>query len=443
MRRTRWLVRNKYRQNIVVNVYEGYIGEALGSMSKRTYFMQNVIGPDANGNVTIQCKDVLARIEERKAQAPIASPGELYADITDSQTSIEVANAVEADYPASGTIRINDELMTYSSRATSTNGITFTITARGSDGTNAAEHSAEDAVQECLRYTAQRIDTIVEDLMTNYGGIDASYLATTEWATEVDDYLPSYLLTTVITEPTSVTQLISEIQVQGTCFFWWCECNGTVKMKAIRGVDAEVDLITEDNIIADSVTLKDKPRERVSQAWVYWGTRDYSRAVDDPNRYSSLIVNADLTSETDELYGEPSIRTIFGRWLPTGALAENTATKIITRYVDVPQEIKFRLDAKDRAYWTGDTIRIEHYLDVDEFGNKQIRRWTIISAEEVVRGDTVEYVAEDTTLYGEISFILAGGAADYPGAASAAFGAAYIGDADGLLSDGEPCARIS
>jgi len=155
------------------------------------------------------------------------------------------------------------------------------------------------------------------------------------------------------------------------------------------------------------------------------------------------VVNADLDSETDELYGEPSIRKIFGRWLPSGALAANTATKIITRYVDVPQECRFRLDAKDRDYWVGDTIEIDHHLDVDEFGEKRFRRWTIISAEEVEHGHIVQYVAEDTTLYGEVSFILAGGAADYPGEASVDFGAAYIGNADGLLSDGNPSARIS
>jgi hypothetical protein len=102
-----------------------------------------------------------------------------------------------------------------------------------------------------------------------------------------------------------------------------------------------------------------------------------------------------------------------------------------------------KLDAKDRTYWVGDTLRISHFLDVDSFGVRQIRNWTIVSAEETVPGQIVDYVLEDTTLYGRIHYIMASGAADYPGAASAPFKNCYIGDANGLLSDGTPCGRIT
>jgi hypothetical protein len=165
--------------------------------------------------------------------------------------------------------------------------------------------------------------------------------------------------------------------------------------------------------------------------------------VEDPNSYPSLHVDANLESESDLLYGEASIRTIYGRWLPTDALAANTASKILVRYVDIPNEVVFRMDAKDRDYWVGDTVKISHHLDVDKLGDRRIRQWTIVSAEEVVPGETVEYTAEDTTLYGRIHYVMASGAADYPGAASAPFKNFYIGDANGLLSDGSSCGRIS
>jgi hypothetical protein len=101
------------------------------------------------------------------------------------------------------------------------------------------------------------------------------------------------------------------------------------------------------------------------------------------------------------------------------------------------------MDAKDRGYWVGDSVYISHHLDVDEFGDRRVRQWTITSAEEKVPGEVVEYVAEDTTLYGKIHYIMANGTADYPGAASAPFKNLYIGDADGLLSDGTACGRIA
>jgi hypothetical protein len=132
-------------------------------------------------------------------------------------------------------------------------------------------------------------------------------------------------------------------------------------------------------------------------------------------------------------------RTIYGRWLNSDALAQATGNTILTRYVDIPSQCKFRLDAKDRQYWVGDSFYVSHHLDVDQYGQRRLRQWTVISAEEVTPGETVEYVCEDTTLYSRIYFIQESGAADYTDDPTLA----YIGDADGLLSDETLSARIS
>lgn len=441
---SRWLRRNKYRQNVVIKIYEGYAGQALSAMTVRTYFLQNATWPTAGGRVTIQGKDILSRIEERKAQAPVASPGVLYTGITDAETSMEVANAVEADYSASGTLRVGDEIMTYTGRATSTNGITFTGLTRGTDNSTAAAHQVDAGVQECLRYTAQRADDVIYDLMTTYGDIDASWLDTTGWAAEFDLYMTFYKLTTLITEPTGVNDLLSEIQLQAMCYLWWDERDAQVKLKSIRGIDAEPPTLTaESNILEGSFSITEKPRERASQVWIYYNQNDYTAQEDRPATYESQFVIANLESETDNLYGEKSIRKVFARWLPSDVLAQNTATKIITRYVDIPSVCNFRLDAKDRSYWVGDTVKISHHLDVDDYGERRLRNWTIVSAEEKIPGEVVEYTAEDTTLYGRIHYVMATGAADYPGAASVPFKNCYIGNSDGLLSDGTSAGRIS
>lgn len=441
---TRWLVRNKYRQNIVINVYEGYAGQTLAEMTKRQYFLNSITGPDSSGQVTIQGKDILARIEERKAQAPVGSFGELYTSIDATQTSFEVAGALVSEYDASGTIRVGDEIMTYTSVTTSTNGIEFSGVTRGTDGSTADDHDEETTVQQCLRYTDQDIDDLLFDLLTTYGGIDASYLDTTNWAAEVDTYLAAYKLTGLVTEPVSVFQLVSEIQVQALCFLWWDERDALVKLKAIRGVDIEPETLTDDaNIIAGSFSLTEKPRERVSRIYVHYLMRDFTQNYDDAEAYTARYGVVDLESETAELYGEKSVRNVYARFLRSQALAANTATKIITRYVEVPTEATFEMDAKDRGYWVGDTFRISHYLDRDQFGNRRIRQWTVISAEEIVPGEVVRYTVADTTLYGRIHYIMAADAADYPGYDVAPAKNCYIGDADGLLSDGETAGTIS
>lgn len=441
---TRWLVRNKYRQNILINVYEGYAGQALADMKKRSYFLQSVSGPDESGRVTIQGKDILARIEERKAQAPAASPGELASALTDVATSFEVAGATTADYAASGTLRIDDEIVTYTSRSTSGSNVLFSGVTRGTDGTVAAEHEAEAVVQQCLRYTDQAVDDVISDLLQTYGGISSAYLDLAGWATEVDTYANAYRLTALITEPTAVSELVSEIQTQALVYVWWNERDAKVKLKVIRGIDAEPDLLTDaGNIIGGSFALKEKPRERISQVTIYYQQSDYVGSPEDQASYLSAYILKDAESETAELYGEPSIRTIYARWLRTAALAQSTATRIIRRYVDTPSQCTFAMDAKDRAYWVGDTMQISHFLDVDQYGSRRVRNWTITSAEEVEPGHLVRYTAEDTTLYGRIHYIMASGAADYPGYASAPFKNCYIGDANGLLSDGQEAGKVS
>ncbi len=441
---SRWIARNKYWQKVQIVVYEGYGGQALSEMVSRTYFCEDVSGPDSSGKVTIRGKDVLAQVEDRKAQAPVASPGVLYEDISASQTSFEVANAVDGEYAASGVLRIGREIVTYTSVATSTNGLTFSGVTRGQFNTDASAHSFDAGVQQCLRYENQRADDVLSDLLTTYGGVDPTWLDTANWASEFNDFLSFYFVDTLITTPESVSKLVSELAINVGFYIWWDERLSLVKFKAIRGVDSVPPLLTDRNhIVSGSFALSAKPRERASQVWIYYTQNDYVQSATDPGSFASQFVIADLESEGEDLYGEKSIRKIFARWLPTGALAQNTASKVITRYVDIPSQVKFDLDAKDRQYWLGDTVRISHHLDVDQYGERNVRRWTITSAEEIVPGEMVRYVAEDTTLYGRIYYIMADGSADYSAEIEPPALNCFIGDAQGLLSDNSPSGRIA
>jgi hypothetical protein len=466
---TKWLIRNLYRQNVPVIIYEGYAdevalltedekflltedgwpflleGPTLSQMTKREYVLQSVSGPDASGRVTIQAKDVLAKAEERKAKAPGLSPGRLLAAITGAATSFTVTNATTSDYSASGTLRIDNEVMTYSAVATSGDNISFTITARGTDGTTAAAHNADALVQECLRFTAQAVDDVATTLLTTYAGIASADLDTTGWASEADTYLTGFAsLNALITEPMAVSEIMSSLQIETGCFFWWDERAGLVKMKAVRGVTEQPPLLTDANhIIADSFSLTEHPRRRLSQAWLYYDRRDPTKQRSDTANYRSAQIQADLSAESANEYGESQSTEIRALFIATGAQALSTTSKLLTRYRNTPRAAVFEVDAKDRSYWTGDTIRISHPLDVDEFGVRNIATWTVTEAEEVEPGHRVRLVCEDTTLYGKVYVIQANGTADYQGDGSDAYNGAFIGDASGLLSDGENSARIS
>lgn len=441
---TKWKARNKYRQNIPVVIYEGYSDEGLASMAKREYVLDSVQGPDSAGRVTLRCKDVLAKAEERKAQAPKLSPGRLYAGIDSTVTSFEVENASESDYSASGTIRIDSEVMTYSARATSANGVTFTITGRGTDGSTAASHDKGALVQECLRFTSKNIDDIATTLLRDHAGISSSFLDTANWSIETDTYLSSFVLSTLITEPTAVSELMSELQLDTGCFFWWDDRSSLIKMLAVKGVISEPDLLTaENNIVAGSFSMTELPRLRLSQAWMYFDRRDPTDLPDKTANYRFAQVQADLDAESANEYGESQIKTIKSRWITSTAQALSTTSKIVTRYRDNPRECVFTVDAKDRDYWIGSIIRISHFLDIDEFGNRNIARWFVVEAEEVDPGHRVKLRCQDVTLYGKVALIQAAGASDYVGDGSDPFAGAFIGDASGLLSDGSNSARVS
>ena len=157
--------------------------------------------------------------------------------------------------------------------------------------------------------------------------------------------------------------------------------------------------------------------------------------------YARTFIRADLSSESDEQYGEASIRKIYGRWIATDVQARAVGRLIGGLYRDNPKMASFKLDAKDRAYWLGDVVRIEHFRDVDEYGDPQIQYWQIISAEETAPGEEVTYEAVNTVVTSTFSYIMATGSADYPTAIPDKN--CYIGNASGLLSDGEPAGAIA
>lgn len=441
---SKWIARNKFRQNVSLTLYEGWVGQTLAEMTQKLYFMESVRKTDSSGGVAIQGKDILSRIEDRKAQAPKASLGELYLPIGSSETSFEVENALVSEYDSSGTLVIDNEVMTYTGVASSANGITFSGVTRGTDNTTAIAHSADTLVQQVLRFDDTPLNTALQTLLETYGEISSTYLDLSGWATEYGNYLSFFRLTGLVISPTSVFKLISELQEQGLFNIWWDERVKLVKFKAVRGVESQPVLLTQETEIMPGLSVEELPRERISQAWVHFDRQDPTSDPNSTQSYNRLRIAADLASEGEDAHGTPSVKEILARFSSSGPVMANTASKLVLRFAEIPRKCKFMLDVKDgENVWTGDTVRLSHDLILDEFGDRLIRRWTIISASEDIQKGVISYEAVDTTLYGILYKILAAGAADYPGADSVVFGAAYIGDADGLLSDGTPGARIA
>lgn len=439
----RWGARNPFRQNMVMRLHEGYVGQPLTDFRKRLYLVEDLkINP--GGTAAFECKDVLTRLANRKAQAPAASSGRLSTPLGATDTVINVVDGFAEDYPSAGTIRIGKELLTYSSRSGSDGSLVFTGVARGQDSTAPQSHKVGEVVQTCIRFDREDVVDVLELLITKYGGMDAAFLDLEGWREEYREFRSFYKLSTVLSDPESVQKLVSEILDQTQTVLWPDERTAKVRFRAVRASATPPPLLTQDaNIVADSFRVREKPRERLSQVWVYWGRNDVLSRVDDATVYNTFI-RADLASETDERYGSPSIYKMFARWLPTRALALSTASRVLTRRVDTPKEVVFDLDAKDRKYWTGDVVRILHNDIRDVYGSPVVKTWFILSAHETISGHRVSYVAEDITNLPAIAYVMPSGSPDYPGAGNLPEKYAYIGEAGtNELPDGTDGARIS
>lgn len=396
---TKWLSRNPYYNNYVIKIYDGYVGQTLEEMTSRVYLIDSVTGPDSSQKFSIKAKDVLKLADDDKAQAPSVSSGELIVDYTDAEviTALRVTGADASDYPAPGTVRANDEVMTYTGVTTiSAEEINLTGITRATDGTTAESHDAGDRVQICLRYDEIRPDALTNDLLVNYGNVPSSYIPLLDWQAEAEVWLEQFRLSTLITEPTGVTDLLGEITQQAMFYIWWDERVQEIKLRALRPASSDAVTAVNDtnNVLADTFELTAKPKERVSQVWLFFQQRDPTEKLDDEQNYRRVRVRLDGDAESDLQYGEKRIKKIYSRWIQSDSVAIQTVVRTLARFRDTPEYISFSLDAKDRALWTGDLSDVTVDYVTDETGAPRVQRWQVISAEEVQPGEVVQYMAQ-------------------------------------------------
>ena len=385
---SKWLARNPYYQNRLVRLYEGYVGDTLGQMKVRHYLMDSLVGPDSSQRVRLVAKDPLKLSEKERAQIPNASTGLLQLNIDQTQTTFTVYKALLADYPASGTIRIDDEIMTYTGRTISSGIITFTGVTRAQYGTIAAGHSLDTLVQVCVVYLDKVLWQGVKELLVDWAGVDSSYINDTDWQNEYTTYLAQFNFSIVLSEPISVFDALNQLSQQLPFYIYWDDRANTIRFKAVRYYSGSFPVIDESDIIENSFSTTTNPRDRISQVWVYNTPKNW--ADDKRSNYRNVEINANLELESRDLYDEKKIRIIEGRWI-TPAQAFNLTSRLIRANYDNPLYVKLRLDAKDRDLWTGDVVDIQHRSIVDFYGEPEQYRYQIISSQEVISGETIEY----------------------------------------------------
>jgi hypothetical protein len=391
---SKWLARNPYHIGYTLNIYEGLIGQPLSAMTQREYVIEKIdAGRDG---VSITAKDILRKITDTNLTAPYLSRGELASNINNVATAMTVAGATLSDYPETGYVRINNEVIQYAQRYETTGGnIYFDGLTRGLAGTTAAAQSQNDRVQRVIYYNATPFHEILYDLLVNWGGIPARYINILDWAIAKTTYRPDYNFTAWITDPDKVDELLAEVCLQAVSNLWWDERVQKILMEPVRPQASPTLLTDDDAIIAGSFSIEEKPEERASQTHVYYLQRTPIPSVTEKSNYSRVSVYIDVLKQV-QYGGEPQIRELFCRFIGTQAIANSLAQTYLNRFSDIRKEITFDLSAKDAAnIWTGSVVQIRHYLDVNFTGAPRDGEWLITSAEVARNGLTYRFTAED------------------------------------------------
>jgi hypothetical protein len=435
----KWLARNPFYQNKTVRVLDGYVGQALAAMQSRTYLIESINGPDSSGRVTLRAKDVLTLADDDKAQAPAPTFGELNAAIDDVVTSIVISGHTVSEYPSGGgLIRIGDELITYTSTTDITTTLTFNGCVRGVQGSTAESHALGDRVQLCKQYTAEKVVDVVFELLTVFANVDPAFIDKATWDAEGDLWLSQFAVTTTLTDPTGVNQLLGELTEQAQFYLWWDEREKLINLRAVRPAAATATLTDEANILANSVQITVQPKDRITQVWVFWDIKDPTQDPTQDSNYAKLEILADLDLETADRYGEAKIRKIHARWLTSDAQAINLTSRMLSRYKVTPRTMSVSLDAKDRDLWTGDIAEVSHRGIVNELGEVLELRWQVISADEADSGHVIKYTLQDFSFIADrVAFWMADAAPDFTDATvNEKDNGMWWADDDGLMSDG-------
>lgn len=398
---SKWLARNPYHVGYTLNIYEGEIGQPLSAMTRREYVIEKI--DSGKDGVSITAKDVLRKVTDTNLAAPVVSRGELSADVTAVATDFVVSGALLSDYPESGFIRVDNEVIQYSTLYEETNGnIYFGGLTRAAAGTTAATHKQNARVQRVIYYNARPFHEILYDLLVNWGGIPARYIDLAAWAAEKSTYRTDFNFTAYITDPSKVDDLAGEVCLQSLSNLWWDERTQQIMLRAVKPEPSPYLLTDDDAIVAGSFSITEKPQERASQVHVYYLQLTPVASITEKANYSRVAVYIDVDKQV-QYGGEPQIRELFCRFVPSQAIANSVAQSYLTRFSDVRKEITFDLSAKDAAnIWTGSVVTIRHYLDVDFTGAPRDGEWLITSAEVARNGLTYRFTAEDNEKGGVI-----------------------------------------
>ncbi len=425
------LARNPYYYQRKMLIYTGYLqpdgSVSTDDMQTSTYYLDKFDGPDANGNVTVTGKDVLTFIDSDKAQLPVATKLTLSAPISDSAVSFTL-NCEDSTTDISaltGYFQIESELIEYD--VTGTTSTTITVNAvRASLGSVAATHDVDTKAQECyiiglVGGDTKRADEAMYDLLID-GGVPSANIDLAGFTAEGDAWGTSLDVFGVVTAPTSVKDIISDLAQQVGAYIWNDVRESKVKFRLNRpALGNEIhDAGNDYQIVEQTISVKVDDAERISAVWYFFDVIDHTRDLDKPENYRRVYVFDDLPSSDPDgfQYRTERIKKIFGAFLP--AISSSAVVTIASRlqrlYATPLTTISFQMDAKDANRWVGDTLRVKSRMFVDDTGAPDYKIALITEAKEMAYGTKIQVICQVSQGNGRYAVFMPDGSPVYTAA---------------------------
>ncbi len=371
----------------------------------RTYFVDRIEGPDANGRVKIIGKDILRFAEIEKTQMPPLPTANLTlgAPATVNFNVGMSPSGVGSTLPTLPYFMVAlEEEMFY---AHVSPGDVLSSDTRHEFGTLAVGHPAGTAVREAFpsQNASYKPVALIRELLLA-AGIDPAYIPYSDWEAECDAHISTTAITTYFFEPESVKALVEELLADFGCALWWDELDAELKFKVITsGASAVATLTDTDHILESSMTVKTLEKERFSRVQFSYGmlktgsgmTNLVSNLTPDPKNMGKSQLVIDTAAESLNANGGAVLKKIVSRWLGYNADTEvaNIIDRYLARYSQAPREVSFKLDAKDSHHRTGDVVEIVSRLLQAPDGSQAPVKFLITQFHEVIVGTQYQYTA--------------------------------------------------
>jgi hypothetical protein len=394
----KFTARNPFFANMRLTIYEGEAGQTLDQMEKRLYLVENIDGPSSDGKVTLSAVDPLWLADDKRAKFPRETEIELYSDIDAVSATVRVIASLTDDMTdafgntATSYLTIGSEIISYTGQTDEGDGrYLLTGVARGTLGTTAASHKAEDKCQRCGHYELMDAWDIAYDLITGHTSIPPEFIDKPQWDAEAGVYLQGYQFSRTVPAPQAVNKLLGELMRDGTFYVWWDERAQLIPLKAVRPEVATRTVSDAGDFVAGTIDIERSPDERISRAVVYFGVVDPTKS-DDPANFRQKRGRIEADAENEDGGAEIMEKVIYSRWIINDVHAREMLQRLLARFAYTP--VYLPVVMVDDAMRIGDVVNVQTRLIIDSEGAERVLRWQVIEAQRVKPAETTRYLLQ-------------------------------------------------